>query len=165
MPNYQSISGMVAAYEDYPIGDAAAQGCYKILTLKSADAQVTNFITSPYTYFVDDFMLSSGSRVTVFYDADAPVPLIYPPQYRAVVVAQDNRNRNVTVGFFDSNLVDSTGMLKLSIVPSTKIILRNGQRFTQNPANHYLIVVYGPTTRSIPAMARPSEIVVLCKQP
>ncbi|NLK39950.1 MAG: hypothetical protein GX303_06900 [Clostridiales bacterium] len=165
MPNYQSISGKVIAYEDFPVGDAAALGCYKIITLRSDDAQITRFITSPYTYFVDGFRISLGSRIAVFYDTDVPTILIYPPQYRAIVVAHENRKRNVTVDFFDTDLVDSKGRLKLIVSPSTKIILRNGQPFTQNPASHYLIVIYGATTRSIPAITNPNQIIVLCKQP
>lgn len=165
MPNYQPISGIVTAYEDLNVADSATRGCYKIMTVRSGDAQITNFIISPYTYFLDGIIITRGVRVMAFYDADAPVILIYPPQFRALVVAKETAKRNVTVDFFDNELVDTNGMLKLNITPSTKVMLRNGQPFTQSPANHYLIAAYGATTRSIPAIARPSQIIVLCKHP
>lgn len=48
------------------------------------------------------------------------------------------------------------------ISPSTLIVLENGQVFTGNPANRDLIIVYGPTTRSIPAQTTPYKIIVMC---
>lgn len=165
MPNYQSVSGVVVACEDFPMADAAARGCYKIMTVRGEGAEVARFVITPYTYFVAGFVVRPGSRVIAFYDADLPVPMIYPPQYRAVVVAQEKKAQNVAVDFFDANLVSGRGTLKLNIAPSTKVLLRNGQPFTQNPANHYLVAVYGAATRSMPAQTRPSEVVVLCTQP
>ena len=95
-----------------------------------------------------------GDMVTGFYDSNAPVPLIYPPQYQAVVMARAEPGRNVKVDFFDEDLVSSDGMLKLNLAPTTRILLENGQAFTGNPAKRYLIAVYGPATRSIPASER-----------
>ena len=34
-------------------------------------------------------MVTLGDMVTGFYDANAPVPLIFPPQFRAIVMAKD----------------------------------------------------------------------------
>ena len=100
--------------------------------------------------------------VTGFYDANAPTPMIYPPQLRAIVMAMDTQYRNVKVDYFDSNLISSDNYLKLNISPYTRMLLVNGQLFTGNPANRDLVVVYGPTTRSIPAQTNPYKIIVLC---
>lgn len=126
------------------------------------DGEPVNFVVSPDTYFVDHVMVHPGDMITGFYDANAPIPLIYPPQYQAIVIARAVPCQNVKVDFFNEDLVSSDGMLKLNIAPTTRIVLENGQAFTQNPANRYLVVVYGPTTRSIPAQTTPEQIVVLC---
>lgn len=107
--------------------------------------------------------------MTGFYDADAPVPLIYPPQYRAIVMAKAHtdrfvsvRDRFVSVSFFNSQLLSSDGNLKLNLSRQTEIVLENGQDFNGNPANRDLIVIYGATTRSIPAQTTPYKVIVLC---
>ncbi|PRR77431.1 hypothetical protein CLLI_23440 [Clostridium liquoris] len=121
-----------------------------------------NNIVSPTTYFVDHTTMALGNMVTGFYDGNVPVPLIYPPQYNAIVMAEDMPYENVKVDYFDNQLVSSDNTLKLNIAPSTEIILENDQTFTQNPSNRYLIVIYGPTTRSIPAQTVPYKIIVMC---
>jgi hypothetical protein len=69
---------------------------------------------------------------------------------------------NVKVDYFNKELLSSDGMLKLNISPTTQVVLENGQIFTEIPASRYLIVVYGATTRSIPAQTTPEQIIVMC---
>ncbi len=107
-------------------------------------------------------MVGIGDWVTGFYDADAPVPLIYPPQFRAIVMVKNVPYLNVKVDYFNSQLESRDGKLKLNIAPTAQIVLKNGQAFTGNPANRNLIVVYGPATKSIPAQTTPYKIVVMC---
>lgn len=109
-------------------------------------------------------MVGVGDAVIGYYDTNAPIPLIYPPQYRALVMAKVTPNRNIKVDFFNRQLVSSDGTLKLNISPFTQILLENGQAFTGNPANRDLIVVYGPTTMSIPAQTIPYRIIVMCRR-
>lgn len=161
MINFQSISGIIIAISDL-LTVPEKMGCYKIISIQKMDGEIVNFIISPETYFVDHIMVRPGDMVSGFYDSNAPVPLIYPPQYQAVVMARAEPGRNVKVDFFDEDLVSSDGMLKLNLAPTTRILLENGQAFTGNPAKRYLIAVYGPATRSIPAQTTPEQIVVLC---
>jgi hypothetical protein len=44
-------------------------------------------ILSDDTFVVDTMRLMPGMRVAAFYDNTLPVPLIYPPQYQAVLIA------------------------------------------------------------------------------
>lgn len=163
MANFQSFRGVVIMINDFLINEKGeGSGCYKIVTLDNGYGAVVNFVVSPNTYFVDHVTLNIGDRVTGFYDGNAPVPLIYPPQFRAIVIARDNRYENVKVDLFNSELVSSDNSLKLNIGPNTKILLTNNQVFTQNPASRNLIVVYGATTKSIPAQTTPSKIIVMC---
>ncbi|KMT21734.1 hypothetical protein [Clostridium cylindrosporum] len=163
MKSYASFQGRVKSIEDFPINQSGKDlGCYKFVSLIDNNDSIVNFIVSPTTYFVDHVMIKVGDIVTGFYDRNAPVPLIYPPQYRALIMAKNTHYQNVKVDYFNSNLISSDGMLKLNIAPYTSVILENGQEFTKCPINRNLIVVYGPTTKSIPAQTTPYKIVVIC---
>jgi hypothetical protein len=162
MVNFQAFNGIVTMIDDFSIGQNNEAGCYKLISVDDGHGASVNFVVAPTTYFVDHVMVVVGDRVTGFYDANAPVPLIFPPQLRAIVMAQETTYQNVKVDFFNSQLESSDGTLKLTISPYTQILLENGQAFTGNIANRNLIVVYGATTRSIPAQTTPHKIVVLC---
>lgn len=161
MKDFQSLSGIIIGISDL-LTAPEKMGCYKSLSVQKTDGEIVNFIVSPETYFVDHVMVRIGDMVTGFYDANAPQPLIYPPQYQAIVMARAVPYQNVKVDYFNEALVSRDGSLKLNIAPTTKILLENGQTFTGNPSRRYLVVVYGPTTRSIPAQTTPEQIVVLC---
>ncbi|MFS0690346.1 hypothetical protein AB1K89_14020 [Sporosarcina sp. 179-K 8C2 HS] len=163
MTNFLSASGRVTRIDDFSIMQNDPQsGCYKLFSLMGNDGSIVNFVVEPTTYFVEHVKVKVGDFVTGFFDADAPVPLIYPPQYRAIVMARDNADYFVKVSFFNSQLISSDGNLKLNLSRQTEIVLENGQEFNGNPANRNLVVIYGASTRSIPAQTTPYEIVVLC---
>ncbi|WP_432360951.1 hypothetical protein [Sporosarcina sp. UB5] len=163
MTNFLSFTGRVMGIDDFPIVPNDPQaGCYKLFSLTDRNGSIVNFVVEPSTYFVEHVKVKVGDIVTGFYDADAPVPFIYPPQYRAIVMAKDNPNYFVKVSFFNSQLISSDGNLKLNVSRQTEIVLENGQAFNGNPANRDLIVNYGATTRSIPAQTTPYKIIVLC---
>ncbi|KXH81936.1 hypothetical protein [Sporosarcina sp. HYO08] len=158
-----SFSGTVTAINDFGITPTDENGgCYQLFTVDNGSGSIVNFVVEPTTYFVDHTMVRIGDRVTGFYDADVPVPFIYPPQYRTIVMAKYSPNRNVKVDFFNRNLLSSDGQLKLNLSPQTKILLTNGQAFRRYPANRTLVVVYDFTTKSIPAQTSPTSIIVLC---
>jgi hypothetical protein len=162
MTTFGSFSGTVTTIDNFRTVTGKSLGCYKLMTVRSGDGNVVNFIISPSTYFVDHIMISVGNIVIGFYDANAPVPLIYPPQYQAIVISKLVPGQNVKVDHFNEHMVSSDNTLMLNINPFTQIMLENGQAFNANPANHNLIVVYGPTTRSIPAQTTPNRIIVMC---
>jgi hypothetical protein len=163
MTNFYSFHGTVTEIRDFYTGqNGEKEGCNKFITVENGLGTIVNFVVSPTTYFVDHVMVTVGDRMTGYYDGDAPTLLIYPPQYQALVMVKENPNQNVKVDYFNSQLVSSDGQLRLNISPYTKIILTNGQLFTRNPANRDLIVIYGPTTQSIPAQTTPYRIIVLC---
>lgn len=160
---FAAFSGTVTRIEDFNPGqNDASAGCYKLMSVENKYMGPVNFVISPGTYFVDHEVVEVGDEVTGFYDANAPAILIYPPQYPAIVMAKDTEYQNVTVDYFNNQLVSSDGNLKLNISPSTEVILTNDQLFSKYPGNRNLIVVYGPTTRSIPAQTTPYKIIVLC---
>jgi hypothetical protein len=162
MAAFLSFSGILTMIDDFGTGVEEPTGCYKLMTVQNRDGSIVNFVVSPATYFVDHTMVAVGDPVIGFYDANAPVPLIYPPQYQAIVMAKVTVGQNVKVDYFNSQLISSDGMLKINITPFTQILLENGQAFTRNPANRNLIVVYGAATMSIPAQTTPYRIIVMC---
>ena len=162
MAVFQSFTGVLTMIHDFETGYGGKAGCNKLMSVENAERGLTNFVVMPTTCFVDHVMVAVGDTVTGFYDANAPTPLIFPPQLQAIVMARATRMQNVKVGYFDRQLVSSDGALKLNISPSTELMLENGQLFTGDLANRDLIVVYGPTTRSIPAQTTPYKIIVMC---
>lgn len=162
MINWGSFYGIITAIYDTWSGTEGVTGCSKIMTVQGRDGSIVNFVITPTTYFVEHVMMSIGDMVIGYYDLNAPVPLIYPPQLQAIVMAKLVPEYNVKVDYFDEQLISRDGSLRLNIGPYTQLVLENDQAFTRNPANHDLIVLYGPTTRSIPAQTTPYKIIVIC---
>ena len=162
MTTFGSFYGIITMIDDFSTGTGESIGCYKLMTVQNREGSVVNFVIAPTTYFVDHITMTTGDTVIGFYDANAPVPFIYPPQFRAIVMSKLIQNQNLKVDYFNEQLVSSDGTLKLNIDSFTQILLENSQIFTKNPSNHNLIVVYGPTTKSIPAQTTPYRIIVLC---
>lgn len=162
MINFGSFYGVVKEISDFWTGSEDTSGCYRLMAIQNSDGSIINFVVSPFTYFVEHAMVSEGDMVTGYYNADAPVPLIYPMQIQAIVIAKDMLNINVKVDYFNNQLVSSDGTLKINPSLQTEIVLINNQEFFDSPENHNLIVLYGPSTRSIPAQTTPYKIVVMC---
>ena len=89
----------------------------------------------PFGRGIDSRQLRPGMRVTAFYDSSLPVPLIYPPRYRAQVITLTGRNEQAVLNYFDSNLVAQDRSLQLNISRNTVIKPVNGQNFICNPGN------------------------------
>jgi hypothetical protein len=163
MKKFESFNGMVTMINDFFVDETGeGAGCYKLMSVENRYGVLVNFVVSPNTYFVDHVMVRPGDIVTGFYDANAPVPMIFPPQYRAIVMTRNNQYQNVKVDYFNNQLISSDNTLKLNIAPWTKIVLENGQAFTQTLTNRNLIVIYGASTKSIPAQTTPYKIIVMC---
>jgi hypothetical protein len=162
MVKFNSFSGTITSIEDFLIGNPQDEGCYKLMNVQNNDGNIVNFVIEPDTYFVDNYIMQVGDSVEGYYDANAIVPMIYPPQYRALIVVLLDDYMNVKVDYFDNQLLSSDKMLKLNLSPFTDMVLKSGQPFTANPANRNLIVIYDFTTKSIPAITTPKTIIVLC---
>jgi hypothetical protein len=163
MIKFQSFSGFVTMIEDFWINASGeGAGCYKLISVEDGLGTVVNFVVSRATYFIDHVTVRVGDKVTGFYDANAPAPMIFPPQFQAIVMAIDIQYRNVKVDYFNNQLVSSDNTLKLNLSPYTHIVLENEQSFSMSPTNRNLIVIYGATTKSIPAQTTPYKIIVMC---
>lgn len=157
------VTGMIVDMVPARRGNRRAEGCMIFVTLEDADGQTVNVIMSPHTYVVDFETLSVGMACTFWYAADAPMSLIYPPQYNAVVAAREKTERMVNVGYYNTSMVNEDQTLQLNMDGSVKVRTTNNQYFQGNPAGHNLVVVYENSTRSIPAQTTPRLVVVLCE--
>jgi len=57
----------------------------QMLTLDTKEG-IVNIVVSEETCIVDNLTLTKGMHIGAFYDATAPMLLIYPPQYNAVII-------------------------------------------------------------------------------
>ncbi len=135
--------------------------CSQMMTLGTENG-ITNFIIDSETRVIDNRRLRVGMRVAAFYDSSLPVPLIFPPQYRAQMITLLGRNEQVVLKHFDRNLLAEDGSLQLNIAGNIVTETINGQSFDCDLGNRTLLVYYTTTTRSIPPQTTPRKIVVLC---
>lgn len=135
--------------------------CTQIISVVTGTG-VANIVLSGETRVIDDIRLRVGMRIAAFYDAGLPVPLIFPPQYRAELITAVRRNQEADLKFFDENLLAEDQSLKLNIGPMTSVVTANGQRYACSPGNAELLVYYTSTTRSIPPVTTPQKIIVMC---
>lgn len=153
---YVGITGIIERI--FPMQDEC---CNRILSLRTSNGSI-RFVLSPGTYVTDNIQLRPGMRITSFYDANMPVPLIYPPQYQASFISRIEPGETVVVTYFDKNLTSSENPLKLNVDSATRVTTANGQPYTCSLANHLLMVYYSQTTRSIPPQTTPDRIIVFC---
>lgn len=159
---FGQVTGTIVDMVPTRVGNRRANGCMIFVTLEDSDGSIVNFILTPSTFVLDFDTLSVGMVCSFWYLADAPMPLIYPPQYNAVVAAQEKNSRTVNVGYYNSALVNEDNTLQLNLDRTVDVRTTNNQYFQGSPANHSLVVVYDSSTRSIPAQTTPKKIVVLC---
>lgn len=152
--HFVSVKGTIQEISDY--GEDKAM---QLVTVKTSVGDTNRFVVSEDTYLADE--LAVGAEIIAFYDANLPVIMIYPPQYKAVAIALVNEGLTVKVDHFDENLISADGSLKLNLSEETEIILTDGTAYAGELTNRDLIVSYGPSTRSIPAQTTPEQIVVL----
>ena len=158
MPNFSFAPLEGTVQNVRPFGDEC---CSSLVTLQTPGGTVT-VVVSGDTYVISEVRLRRGMTVAAFYDAQAPVPLIYPPQYRAVILGRKQPNETIAVDYFNETLTNSDNTLKLNLSPATDIVGSNGQPFRCSLADRLLIVYYTNATRSIPAQAVPRKIIVMC---
>lgn len=162
MSSFAPISGIIVSIESFPTSTNDLPNCTLLIGLRSSNQELTYFIVDQNTYIVDYVTLKRGDRITAYYDTSLPVPLIYPPQYRAVVIAKYDNRYFIKVDTFNDELISSDGQLKLNISSRTQLLLPNNQSYLGEPTNKTLIVFYGSSTKSIPAITTPYRVVVLC---
>lgn len=161
--SFGSIGGKIVDIIPYGVRNTSTDTCMIMVSVEDENQEITNFIITPTSYVLDFVTLKVGMMCTFWYRLDAPAPLIYPPQFNAVVVALMQDNRSVEVSRFDNMLVNETRTLQLNLGNADNVFTTNNQLFQGSPANRELVVIYDRTTRSIPAQTTPMKVIVLCQ--
>lgn len=160
-PRFGQVRGTIVDIGSTMQGNRRANGSVLFLTIEKEDGEIVHVILSPATYVVDFKTLSAGMDCTFWYFADAPMLLIYPPQYNAAVAAENRNDRMIDVSRYGRNMTNQEKTLQLKLDGSVDIRTTNNQYFQGSPEGHDLVVLYETSTRSIPAQTTPKEIVVL----
>ncbi|MBR1771373.1 MAG: hypothetical protein IJ747_05035 [Lachnospiraceae bacterium] len=159
---FASVEGVIVEIVPGRAADGNIDGCSLFFTVEDDEGNTANFLVHARTYVVDAVMLREGMRAGFWYRTDEPIPLIYPPQYRAVAAAQLGNERTVVVDHFDEALVNTAGTLQLLPNRFTAVRTTNGQIYAGSLADRDLAVVYITSTKSIPAQTTPTQVIVLC---
>lgn len=162
MASFFPITGTISQIEPMPSSANNWCGCSLLVSISTAYQGMVNLVVTPYTYIFNREPLQNGDSITAFYDASAPAPLIFPPQYRVTAIVNNTDGRLTDFSYYDENLLNSAGTLQLNLSASTPISYPNGQTFFGSPADHYLLVVYSSATKSMPAVTEPGAVVVFC---
>lgn len=135
--------------------------CTQLMAMLRTENGFVNVMISQETYVAGQVRLRRGMRAVFFYDGNAPMPLIYPPQYHALFIAVPQMNEQVVVSYFDDNLSAVTESLQLRISPQTQVVAANGQQYACPLENRLLMVFYTAATRSLPPQTTPRRVIVL----
>ena len=159
--SYQTITGTIRQIRS--MRERGGGACSQFVTVEDTSGNVTNFVVNPSTYVADAATMYRGMQAHFIYNADLPVPLIYPPQFTAVAVVSTIIASNVAAGWFGSRLVNADNTLQLNLTDGVPVVTGNNQVFQGSPGGNYLIVMYERSTRSIPAQTTPERVVVMCE--
>jgi len=107
--------------------------------------------------------LKEGDKIAAYTFANKPQKLIYPPQFNPDVVIVETKEAGfVKVDYFFENLTNTYDILKLSIGENTELLNTKGEKVAaKDLTEKNLVVFYTASTKSIPAQATPSKVIVL----
>lgn len=156
--SYLSFSGTVKEIEATQLAESSMNR--RNILVENAEGQVAYFVITEDTYILDEEELKVGAKVTGFYDGTKPMIMIYPPQYPVEVVAV-NQEDNIKVDIFNQDLVSADGMLKLNVSAEAEIVSHDGTLYQGELGDQKLVVLFGASTKSIPAQTNPTKVIVL----
>ncbi len=162
--DYRTIEGKVTSVE--------AQDDYTRIMIDDGDmGLVLNLQSGAYIVdskdgsFKTPADLTEGMEIAVVLNAMTPMTMSIPPMVSsAEAVIIKSEGKSVSVLTFDENLVSTDNSLMLNIGENTVIGDVQGSRkiFTADDIKGATaIVVYGATTRSIPAQTTPERVIIL----
>ncbi|MCL2016461.1 MAG: copper amine oxidase N-terminal domain-containing protein [Defluviitaleaceae bacterium] len=165
--NFMPVTGEVSEIEELIYGESR-------ITLVNEDGETIAILTTDYFTHLLGNEVAVGDTITAFYPANVPMLMIWPPQHTVRLIVNGDFI-NVAIDVFNltdgGNLVSADEMLQLNFNDGTQILLQDGQNFRDAIADYAaldletallneldgrtLVVVYGPTTMSIPAQTIP----------
>jgi len=163
-PYYISVTGVVMAVEEVENGQRVE------LATPAADRDGKAFINiTDRTVFPFEKEMTVGRTITAYYLANAPMILIYPPQYTAAVVVSGlpastsvNVDRFYAMEGQNNMFLAQSGNLAFRVGDNTEIVLADGQDFSDgNFDGRRIVVIYDVATRSMPPQTTAVKLIVL----
>ena len=109
--------------------------------------------------------LTEGMEITAVLPANSIMTMSLPPMTPdALAFVINQEGTSVTVGKFDDELVSEDKTLMLNIAEDTSIVSVTGSRqilTAEDIKGSNALVIYGATTRSLPAQTTPIKVVLL----
>lgn len=153
-PFYMSYTGQVTEIQERTGG--------LMLVMDSEDQGPANPVISEGTFIYEDREIKVGDTVTIFYESDRPMILIYPPQYEAaIVVVNPGEKQRISADLFDENLLGRGGSMVLTVGSETQVLTPEGAKFEGSPAGNRLLVFYTVSLESYPEQVTPEKIIVM----
>ncbi|MCQ2539357.1 MAG: hypothetical protein MJ114_02800 [Acetatifactor sp.] len=156
---YRAVSGKIN--EITALAAGTGKGCLFYVDCVDGQGEPFQVLITAATYVYENKRLQVGMDCTFWFDANAPMVLIYPPRYVAAFAAENKEGRMMDVSYYGKKLVNTTNSLMLIPGKKTEVIAMNNQFYVGELGGNYLMVEYGVSTRSIPAQTTPKRIVVL----
>jgi len=163
IPEYLFISGTIEAIEEVD--------SYTHITIQDTNGNPAVLVLAEDVVFPFSDTFDVGDEVTGWYLSNAPMIMIWPPQYNIVVLSAGMPDgSNIKVDRFhkwegnpDGMMISQDEMFAFSVDANTEIILEDGQDFSDFDfeLNRRMVVIYGISTRSIPEMATADKLIVL----
>jgi len=169
IPEFFSISGTVESIIS-ATPEAGEDDPWHGISIKIIDENGNEAVlnTTANTAFPFGNEIQEGDTVTAWYATNAPMIMIWPPQYTVTVLAVNIPDgANIRVDRFGAmadtdQLLSADGMFAFSTDENTEIILADGTDFTDGDLqDRRIVVLYGMSTRSIPEQTIATKLIVL----
>lgn len=154
--DFASITGTIQEITELTQEHAASK---QLISVEISDSEMVHLVVSDESYLDEE--LAAGAEIIAFYDAKAPMTMIYPPRYQAEAVALVKKDRSVMVDRFDETLLNSDQTLRLKVTDETEVVSQDGKAFVGELTNRKLFVEYQVVQLSLPGVTAPTRIVVL----
>lgn len=169
---HMTIEGTVTAVE--PVKEVSANGYRITLDNESggivfhAIKELVPVIDQKENKYVTIEDIKVGDRLTAILPKDSPMTMSLPPQSSsAVLFVIGDEAGSVNVSKFSEDLVNEENTLKLNISEDTVIVDLKGTKrvFTEEDVkNSEAVVLYGASTKCIPAQTTPQRVIILEKE-
>ncbi|MCL2820705.1 MAG: hypothetical protein FWD38_07735 [Oscillospiraceae bacterium] len=159
---FMNVSGIVVSIE-------TVEGLTHV-EIEDTDGNPAILVLSDETVFPFSAEVAIGDTVQGWYCANSPMIMIWPPQYTIEVLAVNmSDSQNIKVDRFHAWGEDGMGqfistdeMFVFMTDENTEVVLQDGQDFSDGDFNNRrIVVIYGPSTRSLPEIATAEKLIVL----
>ena len=105
MSRFRSVTGTINHIGPMQSCSREWCNCASLISLHTEQGPADLVIFAD-TYILGCEPLHPGQRITAFYDANAPIPLIYTPRYNILAAARLNPAQTALLAYFDELLND-----------------------------------------------------------